>query len=101
MSGEQAKDLAQIRSPNSAIRNVYVPFVDLKAQYQSIKSEIDAVIVRVIVSASFILGPEVEAFEKAFAAYVGTQFCIGLSSGTAAIQLALMAANIGAGDEVI
>jgi dTDP-4-amino-4,6-dideoxygalactose transaminase len=78
-----------------------IPFVDLKAQYQSIKPEIDAAISRVIDSASFILGPEVESFESAFAQYVGARFCIGVNSGTAALQLALMACGLGAGDEVI
>ena len=78
-----------------------VPFVDLKAQYQSIKPEIDAAIARVIESASFILGPEVENFEQAFAQYIGARFCVGVSSGTAALQLALLASDVGAGDEII
>jgi len=78
-----------------------VPFVDLKAQYKSIKPEIDAAITRVIESASFILGPEVENFEQTFAQYVGAQFCVGVNSGTAALQLALLASGVGAGDEVI
>jgi len=78
-----------------------IPFVDLKAQYQSIKPEIDAAIARVIDSAAFILGPEVESFESAFAQYVGARFCIGVNSGTAALQLALMACGLGATDEVI
>lgn len=78
-----------------------IPFVNLKAQYQSIKPEIDAAIARVIESASFILGPEVESFESAFAQYVGARFCIGVNSGTAALQLALMACGLGANDEVI
>jgi dTDP-4-amino-4,6-dideoxygalactose transaminase len=91
----------QIRNPQSAIRNLSVPFVDLKAQYQSIKGEIDSAIARVIENTSFILGPEVEAFERAFAEYVGARFCVGLNSGTAALQLALLTGGIGAGDEVI
>ncbi|MFS8085345.1 MAG: DegT/DnrJ/EryC1/StrS family aminotransferase [Acidobacteriota bacterium] len=78
-----------------------IPFVDLKAQYQSIKPEIDAAIARVVESASFILGPEVESFEQAFAQYVGVRFCVGVNSGTAALQLALLASGLGAGDEVI
>src|SRR5207245_9176888 len=78
-----------------------IPFVDLKAQYLSIKNEIDSAIARVVESGWYILGPEVEAFEKAFAGYVGARFCIGVNSGTAALQLALMAVNIRAGDEVI
>src|SRR2546421_12523281 len=78
-----------------------IPFVDLKAQYQLIKTEVDAAISRVIESGGFVLGPEVEAFETAFAEYIGAQFCVGVSNGTAAIQLALMASGVAAGDEVI
>ena len=78
-----------------------VPFVDLKAQYRAIKQEVDAAIARVIDDTAFILGREVEAFEAAFAEYVGARFCVGLNSGTAAIQLAVMGCGIGTGDEVI
>jgi dTDP-4-amino-4,6-dideoxygalactose transaminase len=78
-----------------------IPFVDLQAQYRAIKEEIDAAVMRVISNASFILGREVAAFEEAFAAYTGARRCVGVSSGTAAIQLALTACGIGAGDEVI
>ena len=78
-----------------------VPFVDLQAQYRAIKREVDEAIARVVESAAFILGPEVEAFEAAFADYLGARFCVGVSNGTAAIQLAMMACGIGAGDEVI
>ncbi|MBV9957070.1 MAG: DegT/DnrJ/EryC1/StrS aminotransferase family protein, partial [Acidobacteria bacterium] len=62
-----------------------IPFVDLKAQYQSIKTEVDAAIQRVLDNTSFILGREVEAFEEAFAEYVGAKFCVGVSNGTAAV----------------
>lgn len=78
-----------------------IPFVDLRAQYQSIKEEVDEAIARVLDSTAFVLGREVEAFEAAFAEYVGARYCVGLSSGTAAIQLAVMACGMGAGDEVI
>ena len=81
--------------------NVVVPLVDLKQQYASLKAEVDAAIAGVIENTSFILGPQVRAFEAAFAEYVGARACIGLNSGTAALQLALMAGGIGAGDEVI
>jgi dTDP-4-amino-4,6-dideoxygalactose transaminase len=91
----------QIRNAKSEVRNPPVPFVDLKAQYQTIKPEIDAAIASVIENTNFILGPQVEAFEKAFAAYVGSAFCVGVNSGTAALQLSLMACGIGPGDEVI
>ena len=89
----------QIHNPPST--NVVVPFVDLKAQYASIKNEVDAAIARVIQNTSFIMGSEVAAFEKAFADYLGARFCIGVNSGTAALQLALMACGTGPGDEVI
>jgi dTDP-4-amino-4,6-dideoxygalactose transaminase len=78
-----------------------VPFVDLRAQYLSIKAEIDEAIGRVLDTTAFVLGREVEAFEAAFAEYVGAKFCVGLNSGTAAVQLAVMACELGAGDEVI
>jgi len=78
-----------------------IPFVDLRAQYLSIKAEIDEAIARVLETSAFVLGREVEAFEAAFAEYVGAKFCVGLSNGTAAVQLAVMACGIGAGDEVI
>jgi dTDP-4-amino-4,6-dideoxygalactose transaminase len=78
-----------------------IPFVDLQAQYRSIKEEIDGAIARVIGNASFIMGREVAAFEEAFAQYLGARFCMGVQSGTSAIQLALTACGIGAGAEVI
>ena len=81
--------------------NIKVPYLDLKAQYQSIKPEIDAALARVLESCQFVLGPEVAAFEQEFAAYCGTAECIALNSGTSALHLALQAAGIGPGDEVI
>jgi dTDP-4-amino-4,6-dideoxygalactose transaminase len=78
-----------------------IPFVDLRAQYLSIKAEIDEAIARVLETTAFVLGREVEVFEAAFAEYVGAKFCVGLNSGTAAVQLAVMACGITAGDEVI
>lgn len=81
--------------------NVKVPYLDLKAQYQGIKPEIDAAIARVLDSCAFVLGPEVSGFEQDFAAYSGTSECIALNSGTSALHLALLAAGVGPGDEVI
>jgi dTDP-4-amino-4,6-dideoxygalactose transaminase len=81
--------------------NTRVPYLDLKAQYQSIKPEIDAAIARVLESCQFVLGPEVAGFEEEFAAYSGTAECIALNSGTSALHLALLAAGVGPGDEVI
>ena len=74
---------------------------DLKAQYHSLKPEIDSAISRVLESSAFILGPEVAAFEKEFAAYSGAEFGIGVNSGTSALHIALLAAGIGEGHEVI
>ncbi len=78
-----------------------VPLVDLKAQYDSIRDEIDDAIHRVVQSGQFILGPEVKAFEDEMAAYCGTKYAVGVASGTDALHLALLACNIKAGDEVI
>jgi dTDP-4-amino-4,6-dideoxygalactose transaminase len=78
-----------------------VPFVDLRAQHRSIKPEIDAAVARVLESSEFVLGQEVEAFEKEFAVYCGAQYSIGVNSGTSALHLALLAAGVGPGDEVI
>jgi dTDP-4-amino-4,6-dideoxygalactose transaminase len=74
---------------------------DLTVQYASIKNEIDEAIQRVIKSGRFILGAEVEAFEKEIAAYCGTKFAIGVNSGTDALILGLKACGIKSGDEVI
>jgi dTDP-4-amino-4,6-dideoxygalactose transaminase len=73
----------------------------LKAQYRSIKPEIDAAIARVLESSQFVLGEEVAAFEVEFAAYCQAQHAIGVNSGTSALHLALLAAGVGPGDEVI
>ncbi|HZM85410.1 MAG TPA: DegT/DnrJ/EryC1/StrS family aminotransferase [Blastocatellia bacterium] len=78
-----------------------IPLVDLKAQYVSIKSEIDAAIQRSVDNTSFILGKEVADFERAFAPFVGARRAVGVSSGTAAVHLALLAAGVGPGDDVI
>lgn len=78
-----------------------IPLVDLKAQYTSIKPEIDAAMTRVIENTSFIGGKEVSDFEAAFAAFQRTQRCVGVASGTAALFLALKAVGVSAGDEVI
>ena len=78
-----------------------IPFVDLHAQYRSIKPEIDAAIAHVLETGQFVLGDEVAAFEREFAAYCGVAHGIALNSGTSALHLAFLAAGVGAGDEVI
>ncbi|WP_322513889.1 DegT/DnrJ/EryC1/StrS family aminotransferase [Rhodopseudomonas palustris] len=78
-----------------------VPFLDLKAQYRQIKPEVDAAISRAIESTQFVLGPEVSAFEKCFAEYCNVGHCLAVNSGTSALHLALVAAGVGPGDEVI
>lgn len=78
-----------------------IPFVDLKAQYHSIKSEIDAAVMNILETSQFALGKEVAAFEEEFAAYHQVDHAAGVNSGTSALHLALLAAGIGPGDEVI
>jgi len=78
-----------------------VPFLDLKAQYASIKSEVDAAVLRVLASTTYVLGPEVEAFEKEFAAAHNVKHAVAVNTGTSALHVALLAAGIKAGDEVI
>lgn len=78
-----------------------VPFVDLKRQYYSIKGEIDAAIKDVLDNSAFILGKNVEEFEKEFAKFCGVKHVVGVSSGTEALHLALIASGIGPGNEVI
>jgi dTDP-4-amino-4,6-dideoxygalactose transaminase len=78
-----------------------IPLVDLKAQYSSIKQEINEATQRLIEGGQFILGPEVKAFENEIAAFLGTKYAIGVASGTDALQLALLACGISPGDEVI
>jgi dTDP-4-amino-4,6-dideoxygalactose transaminase len=78
-----------------------VPFVDLKSLHSEIKNELREVFDRVLDNSTFVLGPEVQKFEQEFAAYCGTEHCVALNTGTAAIHLALAALNIGPGDEVI
>ena len=78
-----------------------IPLVDLKSQYQTIKGEIDVAIAEVIESSHFVLGPQVEAFESDFAKLCETRFACGVNSGTSALHLALLAAGVRPGDEVI
>lgn len=81
--------------------NLKMPLVDLKAQHLELKTAMDAAIQAVLESQHFIMGPVVNAFEKALATYADVAFAYGCASGTDALQLALMALNVGPGDEVI
>ena len=78
-----------------------IPFLDLKAQYKPIKEDILQAVNRVLDTGQYILGEEVAAFETEFASYVGAQHGVALNSGTSALHLALLAAGVGRGDEVI
>lgn len=78
-----------------------VPFLDLKAQYKGIQKEVNAAIQKVLDNTAFAGGPFVKSFEENFAAYCGTSYGIGVSSGTSALWLALKAFGVGEGDEVI
>jgi dTDP-3-amino-3,4,6-trideoxy-alpha-D-glucose transaminase len=90
------------RTPGRAAgRRETVPFVSLDRQHWALRVELRAAFERVVGASAFILGAEVEAFEHEFAAFCGTRECVGVSSGTDALVLALIAAGIGRGDEVI
>jgi len=78
-----------------------VPLVDLRAQYSTLKSEVDAAIDGVLARGDFILGEELKLFEAEFAQYCGAKFGVGVGSGTDALHLACRALDIGPGDEVI
>jgi dTDP-4-amino-4,6-dideoxygalactose transaminase len=78
-----------------------IPMVDLKVQYRQLQAEIDQAVATVLETSHFILGPQGEAFEKEAAAYLGVAHAIGVASGTDALHLALRAAGLGPGDEVI
>ncbi len=78
-----------------------IPILDLKAQYQSIREEVNAAVLEVLASGNYILGPNVQALEQEIAQICGCRYGIGLASGTDALRLALDALGIGPGDEVI
>lgn len=78
-----------------------VPFLDIKAQNQSIWPEIQAKLNPVLTDAQFVLGPAVESFEKHFAAYLGVKHCVGLNNGTSALHMALLTCDVGPDAEVI
>src|SRR3990172_3484281 len=78
-----------------------IPCLDLKRQHQKIKSEIFSAFEKVYENTAFSGGPFVEEFEKNFASFCGTKFCVAVNNGTNAIQLAMLALGIGKGNEVI
>lgn len=78
-----------------------IPFIDLQAQYRALKTDIDEAIQRVLDHGAYIMGPEVAQLEQALADYVGVRHCVTVASGTEALLIALMALDIGPGDEVI
>ena len=86
---------------NRAENKTTVPYVDLQAQYRSIRSEVLKALEEVCESARFVQGPKTSKFEEEFAAYCGVNYCVSLNSGTSALHLALRCLDIGPGDEVI
>ncbi|XDD51538.1 DegT/DnrJ/EryC1/StrS family aminotransferase [Leptospira sp. WS92.C1] len=86
---------------NRAINKMKIPFVDLKAQYLSIKDKIDSSIASVIESSSYIGGKYVQAFEQDFARWMNVEYCISCGNGTDSLEILLVSMGIGAGDEVI
>ena len=78
-----------------------VPYLDLKAQLQPLRAQLEAAFARTLDNCSFCLGPDVAQFEKDFASFIGTQHCIGVNSGTSALHIAMLLLDIGPGDEVV
>ena len=78
-----------------------IPFLDLRAQYRSIGPELESAVLATLRNCNYVLGDPVECFEKSFAGYCGTEHAVALNTGTSALHLALVAAGIGPGDEVI
>jgi dTDP-4-amino-4,6-dideoxygalactose transaminase len=78
-----------------------IPFIDLQAQYRSIKSELEEAVLKALASTQYILGDEVSAFEAEFSAFCNTKYAVAVNSGTSALHLALLAAGVDRDDEVI
>jgi dTDP-4-amino-4,6-dideoxygalactose transaminase len=88
-------------TPRAAAAGRSVPLVDVAAAWRSQRNELDAAVARVVGAGAFIGGPEVEAFERAFAAFCGARWAVGVASGTAALHLGLLALGVGPGDDVV
>jgi dTDP-4-amino-4,6-dideoxygalactose transaminase/acetyltransferase-like isoleucine patch superfamily enzyme len=106
VAGVPARSMRSLDSPRASNGHgntmaARIPLVDLKVQYREIEPEIRDALTRVLEDGTFTVGPQVDAFEEEFAAYCGARFGIGLNSGTSALHLALLAAGVGPGDEVI
>lgn len=95
------KELPGVQQMRLHTRKTMIPFLDLGAAYRELKEEIDDAISRVLSSGWYILGPEVEAFELDWAKYCGAAHCVSLANGLDALKLALLALDVGPGDEVI
>ncbi len=80
---------------------VSIPVENLTRQYASLAAEVEAALAEVLPTGKYVLGPQVKAFEDEYAAYCGTRYCLGISNGTEALHLALLACGVGPGDEVI
>src|SRR5271157_5740221 len=95
---ERSRPMQTERDPFAAAP---VPLCDLQTQYQALRPEIEAAVLRVLASGQAILGPEVVALEREVADYCGAKFAVGCGSGTDALSLAIVGLGIGPGDEVI
>ena len=93
--------LEPVAPPVSAPAPTRVPFMDLRAQFAHLRSEVLPALEVVASSANYVLGPSVANFEEEFARFVGVKHCVGVNSGTSALHLALIAADVGPGDEVL
>src|SRR5437016_1584533 len=85
----------------TAVATQEIPLVDLKAQYATIRDEVRRAIDDVLESMQLTIGPNVKAFDQEFASFIGTRHSVGVGSGTDALQLAIRACGVSAGDEVI
>ena len=97
----RARGPEQTEQPAAAAVPAPIGTIDLRSQYAALREELSQALLGVAESTQYILGPKVQAFETQFAEFCGTSHCVGVNSGTSALHLALLAAGVGAGDEVI